>query len=69
MQEVLQAHHIIPSHQHHEQTGAGDADDGQNPAEEEMGTAFLKPILVHTEKQHAGYIEKSQEEGKHRGGE
>ena len=59
----------VTSHQHHEQQGAGDADDGQNPAEEEMGTVFLKPILVHAEKQQAGNKEQRQEEGKHRGGE
>lgn len=34
-----------------------------------MGTALLKPILVHAEKQQAGNKEQCQEEGKHGGGE
>ena len=69
MQEVLLGTPHHTSHQHHEQQGAGDAEEGEEAAEEEMRVSFIKPILVHGEKQHAGYIEKSQEEGKHRGGE
>ena len=60
---------LMTSQHYHEQQGAGGADDGYEPAEEEMGAFRIKPIFMHTEKQHAGYKEKSQEEGKHRGGE
>ena len=59
----------IPSLHYHEQQGAGGADDGEEPAEEETGAVFLKPILMHAEYQHAGNKEQSQKEGKHRGGE
>ena len=35
---------------------------------EKMEAAFLKPLLVHAEKQLTGNNEQCQEEGKHRGG-
>ena len=55
MQEVLLGTPHHTSHQHHEQQGAGDAEEGEEAAEEEMRVSFIKPILVHGEKQHAGY--------------
>ena len=60
---------VLPSLQHHESQSAGGADDGEEPAEEETGVVFLKPILMHAEYQHAGNTKQSQEKGKHRGGE